>query len=208
MNTEPSRERWYALQLRTRWESSAATLLTGKGYQTFLPTFKTLRRVRGKSCEVHPPLFPGYLFCRFDALKRLPVLLTPGVITVVGRGRIPIPVEDSEIEAIQKVVSAGIQVEPWPYLEVGQLVRIDDGALCGVQGILIGFKGARRIVVSVSFFAGPWRWRLTGPWSVRFSRRELSPLCHFRFLLYLKRRSLSLSVCAFSPALTLRSISY
>src|SRR6266849_23628 len=150
MNTEPSRERWYALQLRTRWESSAATLLTGKGYQTFLPTFKTLRRVRGKSCEVHPPLFPGYLFCRFDALKRLPVLLTPGVITVVGRGRIPIPVEDFEIEAVQKVVSAGLQVEPWPYLEVGQLVRIDDGALCGVQGILIGFKGARRIVVSIS----------------------------------------------------------
>ncbi len=155
MNTEPSREQWYALQLRTRWESSTAALLSGKGYQTFLPTLKTLKRVRGKSCEVNPPLFPGYVFpgyvfCRFDALKRLPVLLTPGVITVVGRGRIPIPVEDSEIEAIQKVVSAGIQVEPWPYLEVGQLVRIDDGALCGIQGILIGFKGARRIVVSVS----------------------------------------------------------
>src|SRR5712692_7045381 len=150
MTTEPNREQWYALQLRTRWESSTATLLSGKGYQTFLPTFKTLKRMRGKSCEVNSPLFPGYVFCRFDAHRRLPVLLTPGVITVVGRGRIPIPVEDSEIEAIQKVISTGIQVEPWPYLEVGQLVRIDDGALCGVQGILIGFKGTRRIVVSVS----------------------------------------------------------
>jgi len=150
MNTEPNREQWYALQLRTRWESSTATLLSGKGYQTFLPTFKTLKRMRGKSCEVNSPLFPGYVFCRFDAHRRLPVLLTPGVITVVGRGRIPIPVEDFEIEAVQKVVSAGLQVEPWPYLEVGQLVRIDDGALCGVQGILIGFKGARRIVVSIS----------------------------------------------------------
>src|SRR5260370_7206225 len=150
MNIVPSREQWFALQLRTRWESSTAALLAGKGYQTFLPTYKTLKRVRGKSCEANSPLFPGYVFCRFDEHRRLPVLLTPGVITVVGRGRIPIPVEDSEIEAIQKVVSAGIQVEPWPYLEVGQLVRIDDGALCGIQGILIGFKGARRIVVSVS----------------------------------------------------------
>src|SRR6266849_2493502 len=150
MNIDPSREKWYALQLRTRWESSTATLLSGKGYQTFLPTFKTLKRMRGKSCEVNSPLFPGYVFCRFDAHRRLPVLLTPGVITVVGRGRIPTPVEDSEIEAIQKVISTGIQVEPWPYLEVGQLVRIDDGALCGVQGILIGFRGTRRIVVSVS----------------------------------------------------------
>jgi transcription antitermination factor NusG len=150
MNTEPSREQWYALQLRTRWEASTATILAEKGYQTFLPTFETLKRVRGKSCEVKVPLFPGYVFCRFDALKRLPVLLTPGVITVVGRGRIPIPVEDSEIESIQKAVSTGLQVQPWPYLEVGQLVRIADGALCGIQGILIGFKGTRRIVVSVS----------------------------------------------------------
>jgi len=150
MNIDRSPERWYALQLRTRWESSTATLLTGKGYQTFLPTYKTVKRVRGKSCEVNSSLFPGYVFCRFDAHRRLPVLLTPGVITVVGRGRIPIPVEDSEIEAIQKVVSTGLQTEPWPYLEVGQSVRIEDGALCGIQGILIGFKGARRIVVSVS----------------------------------------------------------
>jgi transcription antitermination factor NusG len=150
MNTDLSREQWYALQLRTRWESSTATLLAGKGYQTFLPTYKTLKRVRGKSCEANSPLFPGYVFCRFDAHRRLPVLLTPGVIGVVGSGRIPIPVEDSEIEAIQTVVSTGFQAEPWPYLEVGQLVRIDDGALCGVQGILIGFKGARRIVVSIS----------------------------------------------------------
>ncbi len=150
MNIDPSREQWYALQLRTRWENSTAALLVGKGYQTFLPTFKTLKRVRGKSCEIASPLFPGYVFCRFDAHRRLPVLLTPGVISVVGRARIPIPVEDSEIQAIQKLVSTGLQAEPWPYLEVGQMVRIDDGALCGVQGILIGFKGARRIVVSVS----------------------------------------------------------
>jgi transcription antitermination factor NusG len=150
MTTYPSDEQWYALQLRTRWESSTAALLSGKGFQTFLPTSKTLKRVRGKSCELNSPLFPGYVFCRFDAHRRLPVLLTPGVITVVGRGRTPIPVDDAEIEALQKLVSTGLKVEPWPYLEVGQLVRIEDGALCGVEGILTGFRGTRRIVVSVS----------------------------------------------------------
>jgi transcriptional antiterminator NusG len=150
MSTGPSREKWYALQLRTRWEGSTATLLAGKGYQTFLPTFKTLKRVRDKSFEVVAPLFPGYVFCRFDALNRLPILVTPGVIQVVGRGRIPVPVEDSEIEAIQMVVSSGVQAEPCPYLEVGQQVRIQDGALSGLEGILTSFKGSRRIVVSVS----------------------------------------------------------
>jgi transcription antitermination factor NusG len=150
MTAEPSRDRWYALQVRSRWESSTAALLSGKGYQTFLPTYKAEKRWRGGLRDVAAPLFPGYVFCQFDPHKRLPVLVTAGVLAVVGTGRIPVPVEDSEIDAIQRVVSSGISAEPWPYLEVGQQVRIQDGALNGLEGILVSFKGTRRLVVSVS----------------------------------------------------------
>ncbi len=150
MNTEPNADRWYALQLRSRWESSTAALLSCKGYQTFLPIYKTSKRGGGRSKEVQSPLFPGYLFCRFNVCDRLPVLITPGVISVVGTGRTPIPVEESEIEAIQRMVSTGMRVEPCPYLEAGQLVRIGDGALSGIEGVLTSFKGSRRIVVSIS----------------------------------------------------------
>lgn len=149
MNTEPNVDRWYALQLRSRWESSTAALLSCKGYQTFLPIYKSAKRGSG-SKGIQAPLFPGYLFCRFNVSDRLPVLITPGVISVVGTGRIPIPLEESEIEAIQRMVSMGMRVEPCPYLEVGQLVRIEDGALSGVQGVLTSFRGTRRIVVSIS----------------------------------------------------------
>jgi len=150
MFTQASGERWYALQLRTRWESSTASVLSNKGYETFLPTYKLMKRGRGKSFEAPAPLFPGYLFCRFNVFDRLPVLITPGVIAVVGNGRTPIPVEDSELEAIQSMVATGFRVEPCEYLEVGQLVRIGEGALSGVEGILTSFRGAQRIVVSVS----------------------------------------------------------
>jgi len=150
MNTEPNADRWYALQLRTRRESSTAALLSGKGYQTFLPTYKSAKRGSARSNEAHSPLFPGYLFCRFNVCDRLPVLITPGVIGVVGSGRIPIPVEESEIEAIQRMVSTGMRVEPCPYLEVGQLVRIEDGALSGIEGVLTSIRGTRRIVISIS----------------------------------------------------------
>lgn len=150
MNTEPNADRWYALQLRSRWESSTAALLSSKGYQTFLPLYKTVRRGSAGSKQAPPPLFPGYVFCRFNVCDRLPVLITPGVISVVSRGRIPVPVEESEIDSIQKMVSAGMRVEPWPYLEVGQLVRIEDGALCGIEGVLTSFRGTTRIVVSIS----------------------------------------------------------
>jgi len=150
MIAERTRDQWYALQVRSRWENSTATLLSSKGYQTLLPTFRAQKRWRGGPREVPVPLFPGYVFCQFDVHKRLPVLVTPGVLSVVGRGRIPVPVEDSEIDAIQRVISSGLRAEPWPYLEVGQQVRIEDGALSGLEGILTSFRGSRRIVVSVS----------------------------------------------------------
>jgi transcription antitermination factor NusG len=151
MSSESNPENWYAVQVRTRWEGSTASLLSGKGYETFLPTYKSKRRRNGRLKEISASLFPGYVFCRFDVSKRLPILVTPGVIAVVGRGRVPVPVEDSEISAVQSVVLSGLPAEPWPYLEVGKKVRIEShDALQGLEGILIGFKGGSRIVVSVS----------------------------------------------------------
>jgi transcription antitermination factor NusG len=150
MNEATDCQKWFALQVRTRWESSTAVLLSGKGYQTFLPTYKTKKRWNGRPREIDSALFPGYVFCQFDAQKRLPILVTPGVIAVVGRGRIPLPVDDNEIAAIQKVVSSGFRAEPFPYLELGQKIRIESEALEGLEGILINFKGNHRIVVSVS----------------------------------------------------------
>jgi transcription antitermination factor NusG len=150
MSIEAVNSRWYALQVRTRWESSTAVLLSGKSYQTFLPTFKMKKRWNGRVREIDAPLFPGYVFCQFDAQNRLPILITPGVIAVVGRGRIPLPVDDEEIAAVQLAVSSGLRAEPWPYLELGQKVRIENDSLQGLEGILINFKGNHRIVVSVS----------------------------------------------------------
>jgi transcription antitermination factor NusG len=141
---------WFALQVRSRWESSTAVLLSGKGYQTLLPTYQTKKRWNGRFRQLNAPLFPGYVFCQFDALNRLPILVTPGVIAVVGRGRVPVPVDDAEISAIQAVVSSGLPAEPWPYLEIGQKIRIESHALYGLEGVLIKVKGNHRIVVSVS----------------------------------------------------------
>ena len=150
MSLESDNPRWFALQVRTRWEGSTALLLSGKGYQTFLPTYKSRKRSNGRVREVESALFPGYVFCQFDALRRLPILITPGVISVVGQGRIPMPIADGEVAAIQTIVSSGFRAEPWPYLEVGQKIRIEQDVLQGLEGILISFKGTHRIVVSVS----------------------------------------------------------
>jgi transcription antitermination factor NusG len=150
MAFETENQRWFALHARSRWESSTAVVLSGKGYETLLPTYKARKRWSGRFKELSRPLFPGYVFCKFDAQKRLPVLVTPGVIAVVGCGRTPLPVDDGEIASIQRIAESGLSAEPWPYLELGQRVRIESDALEGMEGILINFKGNQRIVVSVT----------------------------------------------------------
>src|ERR1700751_4627179 len=149
-NSETDNLRWFALQVRSRWENSTAVLLSGKGYQTLLPTYQLKKRWNGRVKQTNAPLFPGYVFCQFDALKRLPILVTPGVISVVGRGRVPFPGNDGEIAAIQTIVASGFPAEPLPYLEGGQKIRSESESLSGLEGILIEFKGNNRIVVSVS----------------------------------------------------------
>lgn len=148
--TSPTGINWFALQVRSRWESATAGLLRAKGLQTLLPTFISKRKWSDRLKTVESPLFPGYVFCRFDVHNRLPVLITPGVISVVGRGKTPIPVDDREIISIQGAVGAGIRMEPWPYVELGERVRIQDDVLDGMEGILTSFKGSDRVVISVT----------------------------------------------------------
>jgi transcription antitermination factor NusG len=141
---------WFALQIRSRWESSTASLLRAKGLEILLPTYTTQRKWSDRVKVVESPLFPGYLFCRFSVNSRLPVLVTPGVVTIVGRGKVPVPIEDREIESIQAAMGSGIRMEPWPYLEIGERIRIQNDVLDGMEGILTSFKGSHRVIISVT----------------------------------------------------------
>jgi len=141
---------WFAVRVRTKHENSVARLLAGKGYEFFLPTQVCRRHRSDRIKNVETPLFPGYLFCRFDPLYRLPILKTPGVIEVAGYNRVPVPIEESELAPIRSLVSAGLPNHPWPFLAVGDRVRITAGALKGHEGFLVGFKGGYRLVLSVT----------------------------------------------------------
>jgi transcription antitermination factor NusG len=120
------------------------------GYEDFLPLYRSRTRWSDRVREIETPLFPGYLFCRFDPQKRLPILKTPGVIQVLGYSHQPIPVQETEIETIQALVASGIPSQPWPYLEVGDRVRIESGPLRGREGVLVEFKGKYRLILSVA----------------------------------------------------------
>ena len=141
---------WYALQVRSRKENYVASQIIGQGYECLLPKYKCIRNWSDRRKELEQPLFPGYLFCRFDFQQRRPLISTPGVLQILGTGPIPVPVSDDEIRALQLAAASGVQKQPWPYLEVGERVRVTYGNLSGLEGILINFKGNHRVVLSVT----------------------------------------------------------
>ncbi|MGH9733372.1 MAG: transcription termination/antitermination protein NusG [Candidatus Acidiferrales bacterium] len=141
---------WFAVQVRAKHEIGIADYLTAKGYEQFLPLYKCRKTWSDRIKEVQAPLFPGYLFCRFDPSDRLPILKTPGVVQIVGNGRSPIPVCDTEIAALQQAVASGLPNQPWPFLHTGDKVQIEAGPLRGLEGVLAAFRGSRHLVLSVT----------------------------------------------------------
>jgi len=140
---------WYALLTKPRHEKTVAAQLKGKGYEQFLPLYRSWRRSAGRVRDAFLPLFPGYMFCRFNEFRRLPILMTPGVFSIVGIGNAPEPIPDDDIATIQTACSSGLEVGPWPYLERGDRVRVEFGPLKGVEGIFLAEKNSVRLVISV-----------------------------------------------------------
>jgi transcription antitermination factor NusG len=141
---------WFAILVRTGREKTATLLLENAGYECFLPVSRSRRRWSDRTKLIEVPLFPGYLFCRMNPHSRLTVLMTPGVIQIVGVGRTPIPVEEEEIDAIQRVQRSGLSAMPWPYLQVGNVAQILEGPLRGLNGIVVKIKSGVKLVLSVS----------------------------------------------------------
>src|SRR5437016_10714349 len=104
MNTEYL---WFVLMVRNRWEKSAAHCLARKGFECLLPISRQRHQWSDRWKEVEVVLFPGYLFCRLDPERRLPVLTVPGVLSIVGTRSGFTPVGRDEIAAVELVGRAG-----------------------------------------------------------------------------------------------------
>jgi transcription antitermination factor NusG len=141
---------WYAVRVRSRFEVVTSAVLVERGYETFFPSYRSRHTWSDRVKEVEIPLFPGYLFCRFDAADPYRVLNTPGVVNVVSVGPRPLPVDEQEVSSIQKVCRSGRDAQPWPFLQVGQRVRVECGPLAGTEGIVLEVKSACRIVVTLT----------------------------------------------------------
>jgi transcription antitermination factor NusG len=141
---------WYALRVRPRHEKSVSHLLKAKGYPELLPLYKERHQWADRAKDVVLPLFPGYLFCHFNPSDRIIVEDTPGVMGVVRTRSSLLPVDESEIRALQQALSSNLELEPSPQIAAGTIVRVIEGPLFGVTGPLVQHKNSTKLVISIS----------------------------------------------------------
>lgn len=140
---------WFALTVKPRHEKTVAEGLLARSLESYAPLYRERHRWSDRVRSVELPLFPRYVFCRFSFADRIKVLSMPSVRSVVGFGGEPAPVRDEEIDAVRTLVDSGLEVAPCDYLRLGQRVRVCEGPLAGLEGILSREKSACRIVINV-----------------------------------------------------------
>jgi transcription antitermination factor NusG len=140
---------WYAVYTRHQHEKTVARILTIKGFEILLPLYPVTSRWKDRTKLLSLPLFPCYVFLRGGLDRRLDIVTTPGIHALVSNAGQPAAIPPSEIDAIQRAVQSGSGLEPHPFLECGEWVRVKRGPLEGIEGILVRKKSLYRLVLSV-----------------------------------------------------------
>lgn len=164
MGFSPEALAWFAIHTRSKCEKKVSTQLGEKEINTFLPVVKELRLWSDRRKIIEQPLFPGYVFVRISREDnvRVSVLRTHGVVGFVGVHGQGIPIPDHEIDNIQTLLSSSVPFEPYPFLRVGQRVRIRGGYLDGIEGILVKKHPDWSVAVSVDLIQRSLAIRVSG----------------------------------------------
>lgn len=129
---------WYAIHTKPKQEERAASNLIAWKVETFYPRIKEsgLNQFTGQPALLAKPLFPSYVFARFDAETMLhKVWFTRGVHSVVSFGGVPVPVSDEIVALIRSQIGADGFVKLGGELSVGDEVRIKHGPLQNFVGV-------------------------------------------------------------------------
>lgn len=146
---------WYAIHVRSNFEKRVAADLSARGLVSYLPAVAEVHTWSDRRKVVETPLFPGYVFSRFEDTpsRRVSVLRTPGAVRILGFGDALEPVPDAELEAVRRLIQANVPLLAHPLLKEGAWVRIRRGPLRDVEGLLVRIKSQTRLVLSVELLA-------------------------------------------------------
>jgi len=149
-----SKPAWYAVYTRSRHEKQVAAFLQRQNVQTFLPLRRIWSARVDRKTTIQIPALPGYLFvkCTLYAETRALIKRASGVLRLVENAGSPAEIPENQIESLRAALAAAFNAEGYPYLKVGDRVRVVRGPMVGAEGYLVRVAEHRhRLVISVDY---------------------------------------------------------
>ena len=145
---------WHALYVRSRSEKKVLSQLEDMGFQAYLPQITVVKQWSDRRKKVDEPLFKSYVFVCSNDKEYIPILNVYGVVKFVTFERKAVVVPENQILAIKKFVSDYERGEEFKMsnnedLKVGQMVRIINGPMKGLEGRLEQIQNKRHLIVYI-----------------------------------------------------------
>ena len=142
---------WIVAHCHANAEFKAEVHLKRQGFDVFLPRYKTTRRHARRVETVIRPLFPRYLFIKFDEQTThwRPIRSTVGISHIISAGERPLIAPPWVVEQLRQRQDDDGMFSSVPKLrfEKGDAVQITDGAFSDRRGIFDGLNNSQRVAV-------------------------------------------------------------
>ena len=145
---------WYCIHARPQKEAAvAANCRSALGLEVYYPQLREMRTIRRVRRWVTGPLFPRYLFCRFDpGIAYRAVRYAPDTVDIVHEGTAPAEVSDALIAELRAWAGEALDVISLrPALKPGDAVELTAGPLRGLPAVIVHTDDAhRRVAILLS----------------------------------------------------------
>jgi len=143
---------WYLVYTKQKNEDLVEKKISGAGFEVVNAKIKERKYYRRKLQDMVSPCFPNYVFVRFDNPKDYRLIkYTRGVSSIVGTGDAPMAVPDEIVRGVAERMKDGIIRFERHDLNNGDMVRINNGPLSGIDAIFEKeMRGSDRVCVLLS----------------------------------------------------------
>jgi transcriptional antiterminator RfaH len=127
---------WYVIQTKPKKEQEAESYLSTRGVEMFHPLMESFALRNGGMKKELKPLFPGYLFAKFDLERNYPLVRWGrGVKKVLGFGGYPTPISEEVVSIIKERTDTQGIVRMKHHFEPNDVVRITKGPMKDLLGV-------------------------------------------------------------------------
>jgi transcription antitermination factor NusG len=138
-----------AVYTMSRHEKRVAAHCERIAIEHFLPLYTWRRSWKNRTTvDLQMPLFPNYIFVQLSPDDHGPLMRLPGVLSTVGNAAGPVAIQDSEMEVLRRIMDCKA-IEPHAYITAGDKVRVKEGPLEGIVGVVLRKANGLRFIVTL-----------------------------------------------------------